>query len=325
MRRLASALVALLLSTSAYAACPKPYSGADLGADLGVLATSLRDQDMEKFLPVGKRVEDGLSCADKAFPKMAYAAVYRYIGISHFRSGDTAGATRWFTTALELEPTFSFDVDELDFADPMRAAFELARDNASVDPVPMRNVTLATDPSSSWLLDGRPLTSPQATLDRPHLLQKVNSADQSVLAVYLIDGNGFPPDAIKSTTPVATAEEPKKKGKDKKPTSTPVATTTGTDDAYQVVKIDRVRPPAKTPLILVGGLSVVGGGVLYGLSFASHGQFDAATDTESLLAAQRKTNLLVVASGAVFAVGVGAGYVGITLDTGPGWVVGAKF
>ena len=74
-----------LLGGSALAACPEPYTGTKLAADLSQLGTSLRDQDMAKFIPSGVRVEAGLACADKLFPRMAYASAYRYVGVAKFR------------------------------------------------------------------------------------------------------------------------------------------------------------------------------------------------------------------------------------------------
>ena len=70
---------------------------------------------------------------------------------------------------------------------------------------------------------------------------------------------------------------------------------------------------------------MVGSGALYALSYMSHQDFEAATTTDAMLAAQKKTNMLVIASGSVLALGVGAGYVGVSLDTGPGWFIGARF
>ncbi len=316
-----------LLGGSALAACPEPYTGTKLAADLSQLGTSLRDQDMAKFIPSGVRVEAGLACADKLFPRMAYASAYRYVGVAKFRGGDEASARRWFRVALELEPTFNWDVDELDFSDPMRALFEEERAKASLPPTARAGQGLVQADGAQWYLDGRTLGAPEATGERPHLLQQLNTTDQTVLQSFLIDGYGFPDSVLKSTV-VATAEPSgktkKDKSKDKAKTTVAPAVTTN-EDGYQVVKLERVRPPLKTPLIVAGGVAVVGSGALYALSYMSHQDFEAATTTDAMLAAQKKTNMLVIASGSVLALGVGAGYVGVSLDTGPGWFIGARF
>lgn len=315
-------LVASLWCRVASAACPDPYTGVELASDLSALGTSLRDQDNERFAAAAKKVEDGLLCAEQAFPRMAYASAYRYLGVAHYRSGDEAGARRWFRTALELESTYNWDVDEMDFADPLRAIFEVERGVAGVAAVPVQGQALATVEGSQWLLDGRLLTIPSATPDRPHLLQQVSTADQRVQAAFLIDGNTFPAEALRATVVVAEAPPPRAR-KSKQPA--PAQVTGKTEDGYQVVRIERIRPPLKTPLLVAGGVGLLGGGAVYALSYMSRQDFEAATTTDALYAAQKKTNLLVLASGGVFAVGLGVGYVGVTLDSGPGWFFGTRF
>lgn len=318
-------LMISLLGGSAFAACPEPYTGQKLASDLSQLGTTLRDQDMGKFVPTGQRVEAGLACADKVFPRMAYASAYRYIGVAKFRCGDEANARRWFRVALELEPTFNWDVDEMDFADPMRALFEEERAKASLPPTARPGQGLVQTEGAQWYIDGRTLNAPEATSDRPHLLQQVNTADQTVLQSFLIDGYGFPDSVLKATA-VAAAETPAKAKKDRtKKSNSPAPVVSTNDDGYQVVKLERVRPPLKTPLIVAGGVAVAGSGALYALSYLSHQDFEASTTTDELLAAQKKTNMLVIASGSVLALGIGAGYVGVSLDTGPGWFIGARF
>ncbi len=57
----------------------------------------------------------------------------------------------------------------------------------------------------------------------------------------------------------------------------------------------------------------MGAGGVYALAWNARGEFDAATTTEQLLAAQDTTNMFVIASGGVFAVGMGIGYWGAIL------------
>lgn len=325
MRALVVMLTAALLgSAPALADCPKPYTGAEMTADLGAASTTLRDRDIPAFTAAGKRLEAGLVCADKAFPKLAYASAYRFIGVTHAYNGDEPGARRWFRSALELESTFDWDVDEMDFADPLRATFEAERGGAESKPVAFPGAAFLSAEGTSWLLDGRPLATPAATVERPHVLQQVRDADQSVVQAFLVEGNAFPT-AILTTppTPVVTQNSKGKKGKGSAPVAS--AATPADDSSYTVTKIQRVRPPAKTPLIVLGGIGVAGGGALYALSYLKHQDFEAATTTEELLAAQKQTNLFVIAAGSVFALGLGTGYVGVTLDSGPGCFVGARF
>ncbi len=313
----------VLWSSVAAAACPDPYTGAELATDLSVLGTSLRDQDLARFSPAAARMEAGLPCVEQAVPRQALASAYRFIGVSHYKKGDEASARRWLRTSLELEATYNFDVDEVDFADPLRTVFEAERTPSASAPAAVAGKSLKTPDGTEWLLDGRPLQAPSATTDRPHLLLQVNKADQKVLGAWLIDGNSFPTEALQETVVAAAAPTKEKKPK-AKVAPQPVAAPTD-DTAYQVVKIERIRPPMKTPLIILGGAGVLGSGAVYALSFSARKEFDTATTTEALLAAQKKTNLLVIASGATLAVGLGVGYVGVSLDTGPGWMIGARF
>lgn len=327
MRRFA-ALVFLWwgLQSVAQAACPTPYTGAQLAGDLGALSSALREGEDTKFIDVAARLEAGLPCADRAFNRAVFASAYRYMGIYRYRGGNEAEARRYFRVALELEPTYEFDINEMDFVDPIRTAFTEERNAAFADKVPMAGVSFSVPAGASVLLDGRPVTKAEATLDRPHLVQIVG-ADQVVQQAFLIDGNQFPAELVKSNAVAAVTTTETKKSKDKKPSEkkdTKEVPVSSPDD-YSVVKIERVRPPAKTPLLVLGGAGMLAGGALYALSFGAHADFDAATNTEELSAARSRTNGLVLGSVGALAAGVGIGYVGVILDAGPGVMIGARF
>jgi len=319
------ALLVLLLATwsgAALADCPAPYTGTGIASDLSVASTALREQNDAQFKAVAARLEAGLPCADTLLPRQAVASAARDIGVAHFRAGDEAGGKRWLRTALELDSTYSFDVDEMDFSDPLRTVYDEQRSAAGVAPTALQGKGLETPDGTAWYLDGRPLSAPSATLDRPHLLQRVSTADNKVLAAWIIDGNSFPAETLQSTVVAAATPSKTKKAKEK---AAPAPQPAADPDAYQVVQVNRLRPPAKTPLMILGGVGVLGGGAVYALSFAAHKEFEAATTTDALLSAQKKTNLLVLASGGVLVLGLGVGYVGVTLDAGPGWMIGGRF
>jgi hypothetical protein len=96
-------------------------------------------------------------------------------------------------------------------------------------------------------------------------------------------------------------------------------------DDYAVVKVARIRPPAKTPLMITGGAVALGAGALYGASFATRARFDAATTSAEMDRYRGLTNTLVVASGATLAIGLGVEYAGIILDGRPGLQLRARF
>ena len=94
-------------------------------------------------------------------------------------------------------------------------------------------------------------------------------------------------------------------------------------DAQDFVRIDRVRPPWKTPALVSGGVAFAGSVALYGLSFRARGQFDAATTESDLYHFQRLTNHLSLASTALFVVGGASTSWGVLLSDSPG--VGIQF
>ena len=94
-------------------------------------------------------------------------------------------------------------------------------------------------------------------------------------------------------------------------------------DAQDFVRIDRVRPPWKTPALVSGGVAFAGSVALYGLSFRTRGQFDSATTESELYHYQRLTNRLSLASTALFVVGGASTSWGVLLNDAPG--VGIQF
>jgi hypothetical protein len=91
-----------------------------------------------------------------------------------------------------------------------------------------------------------------------------------------------------------------------------------TESGVTVQKVERLRPPEKTPLMILGALGVAGAGGVYAMSFATRDQFDSATTTEDLEKARDLTNILVLTSGGVLVLGGVVGYYGIILDGGAG-------
>ena len=328
MRRLVLVIgVGLLWGGAALAACPIPYTGAELSRDLSTMASSLRNLDEPAFLESGKRLDDGLVCADRGVPVRVYASVYRYIGAYRFFRNDEPGARQWFRTAIELEPTFEWDASELELSHPMRRVYEEERATAAASaPQAVEGFRFVATEGSSYLLDGRPLAVPEATLERPHLLQQVSDADQTVLQAFLMDGDAFPTSVIEEdVVEVAAVETKTRTPKGKRGETINDITPSNSDIGYGVVKVERVRPKAKTPMLILGGVGVAAGGALYGLSAMAHQDFAEATTTEALLDAQSRTNTLVIAAGAAAVAGLGAGYVGVMLDGSPGFVIGLRY
>ena len=83
-----------------------------------------------------------------------------------------------------------------------------------------------------------------------------------------------------------------------------------------VEKIERSRPPMKTPALIGGSLLMAGGVGLYAMSFGAHSQWDAATTSKALSEKQALTNGLVIGAATALTVGAGVTWVGVALDGG---------
>lgn len=324
-------LLALSVVAPVSAACTTPYSAAQLANDLQVVQIALRNLDDNAFDAAGRRLDAGLPCLNAVVPTPVFAAASRYIGVWNWTiPGDTSSASRWFRTALELDPGYVWDVEELENNHPVRTAWDQERAAAAAAPVvvsgkelaapgPAGPEALSAHPDAKILLDGRPLTAPFATLDRPHIVQYVSGTTAGGEAVvagsWCIDGNTFPADVLRDPPPVVV--EPERKGRSHAP---PVVVAKNTD-GFDVIEVKRQRPPAKTPLLILGGLGVAAAGGVYGLALQSRGEFDAATTTEDVETLRARTNTLVLASGGAALLGVGFAGWGVVLDGGAalGW------
>lgn len=335
LRALVVSGVFALASSPAFALgdCGETYTATNVQDDLGAMTVALRELDEGAFTMAGERMDAGLHCLDAALPVAAYATAYRLLGAWRYIIGDQDVATRWFRTAIEVDGTFAWDINDLPEGHPMRRAYDGERAIAAQAPMAIRDMVLDPPSGSQILVDGRPLTTPALTTGRPHIVQVVDSSTREVRQTWLIDGGSLPPElmitqaeADARAAALAEAEAGGKGKKKDKGKDDAVAVTSVTEaDAFAVQTVKRTRPLAKTPLLITGAAGIVAGGVIYGLTFPAQQRFMEATTTDGLLAAQTATNTLVIASGATVALGAGLGIVGIRLDSSPGLVLGRRF
>ncbi|NOY26095.1 MAG: hypothetical protein GXP62_09505 [Oligoflexia bacterium] len=331
---LAAVLVLVLPGTEAWAQaeCETPYTVRMASDDLGVMTLALRNLDEDAFNKSGVRMDAGLPCMTVALPVAAMASAYRFLGAWRYLTGDKDTGTRWFRTAIELDPSYVWDVNDLPLSHPLRAAYEGEIAMAGQPPVVIDDMVLDPPPGTELLVDGRPLHEPALTMGRPHLLQLVEAGSQDVREAWMIDGNAVPDRYLISTKEAAQraaalAEVDGKGRKNKKPKnkSADLARAAAADDPYAVRSVTAIRPRAKTPLLVTGAVGILASGVVYGMSYPARKRFDQATTTDDLLVAQSATNALVIASGATLAVGMGVGIVGLQLNGHPGLVIGRRF
>ena len=308
-RHLISLTAGLLLANAAVASCPTSYTPSQLGDDLSAMSQALRNLSKDDFRGPGEAMVSGLPCVDAPLAPVVLASIYRYGGLSYYFNGDTDNARRWFRTALELDPTYDWDVAEVPIDDPVRPVFEGERAQGDRTPEPIAGGrTLSVPDGYRLLVDGRALRSAALTPDRPHLVQLVRVDGNVVETVWLIDGSALPESLLSETGQAVAAAAPATGG-----------------SGLTVERIERTRPPMKTPALVGGGLLLAGGAGLYAMSFGAHSQWESATTSKALSEKQALTNGLVI--GAITAVTVGAGvtWVGVSLDGGSTLNWGMKF
>jgi hypothetical protein len=296
-----------LASADARAECPGPYTIDSLSADLGSMGAKLRSGDEPGFAAVGLNVEKQLVCIQAPMAPVILANLYRSIGLSHYFSDDLDMARWWFRSALELDPSFEWGVGDIASDHPARDVLNQERNAAVAKKIPESGGrTLMIPDGGRILIDGRITTEALLTPNRPHLVQWIDVASNSVMKVWLIPGTALPMELLGEAVAAMEPDEPEVSG-------------------LVVERIERSRPPLKTPSLIAGGLGISAGIGLYVASFSARDKFDKATTNTELEKQQMLTNALVIGSGGAFAVGLGVGYIGLVLDSGPGFRVHGRF
>jgi len=324
MKNLSSLLLGLALlsgaafsSATAQAECQAAYTSDALLEDIQVMAMALQAKDAQSLKGRGAIIEAGLVCLREPMPPALYATVYRMMGVSAFENGNTKLANQWFHIALELDPTHEWDIADVQPGTPLFKAYSDAR-TASVVPVQIEGMALNPPAGSSLLIDGRPLESAAATPDRFHLVQQVSSSNRAVRASWLVMGNALPAQLLleeslsrNEAKDLEQASDTAGKGRRKDE-----EVLAGGYTESEVTPIARERPRAKVPLLAAGSVGLLAAGGIYASSFSTQAQFNDATTTEDLLAAQQLTNTLIIASGGALLMGAGVGVWGVVIDDG---------
>ena len=294
----------LLGGRAAEASCDAAYTAERLGEDMAAMASSLQSRDLSSLGQAGGTLVAGLPCVDFPLAPMILGSVYRYAGLNAYYGGRDKEARGWFRSSLELDSTYDWDVSEIGIDDPIRAVFDEERAAASTEKVPMEGgVQLKAFTDARLTADGRALSKPSLTVGRPHLVQLISTTSGSAMNTWLIDGNALPE---------AVIEQPQ--------AITPVSTgpALGSSTGVAVQRIERSRPPLKTPAIISGGVLMAAGVGMYAASFATRGSFDKASTLSDAESHRTVTNALVLGAGGALVAGAGLTYVGLMLDGGPG-------
>jgi hypothetical protein len=317
-------LLSLSVPRQARAECAVAYNPDQLTDDMSAMTEALRNLDESTFMRIGQQLEANLPCVGRKLPARVYASAYRYIGTQYYLNDDQTTANSWFLTALELDPTFEWDINDLAPGHPLRAAFEAQRELAAIDPEPIKGKRLLIPAGAALYLDGRELTEAETTPGRPHLFQVISENDGSLRQSFVIDGNAIPVAFLQEeVTAAAEADEPA--GSKRRRDRSEVEEGEIAYGDVRVAYVTRVRPPIKTPLMIAGGAGMVVSGGLYAASFAMYNRFEQSTTTDDLLYYQSLTNTLVIASGVTAAAGMSVGYAGVMMGGNPGVFIGGRF
>jgi hypothetical protein len=303
-------LIGSLFSSSAHAFCEgHNFTAKQAALTLSQINSALVKKDTKQIIRDAATLEANLPCMRTPAPPQVFAASYRYIGLGHYYRGDNSTAERWFRTALELNPSHHWGVNEISSDEEVFGIYESQRSIAKTDLVPIEGMQLLPPENTAIYIDGRLWNVASVTPDRPHIVLVASLTDRHIISRHLIDGNNMPDILMAKADP----ENDKKKQKTKKSDKD----VSEIDQMFAVQKVKRVRPKAKTPMLISGAATMVVAGGIYSYTILTNEAFYAATTTDEKTAIRKKNNSLIILSMVVAGMGVGVEYAGIMLDTNP--------
>ncbi|MFK7928522.1 MAG: hypothetical protein AB8H79_10045 [Myxococcota bacterium] len=290
-------------------ACAGDYTSDQLVLDVQAVELAIIDQAAPKALSSAKAIESHLPCASTRLPLGFLSRVYRGVAGGLYVGGDRASAEPWFQTAIELDESYRYGVEDLPGDHPVRAIY--AAMLRVKQPDANRVATLTFVDGGDWYLDGRKLKGPAATPGRPHLLQRDYDGE---IKSWVMSGAAFPKEVMTEVKGAAADDGKGRRKKDKSKFAVDVH-----DMGKGAIEIQRTRPPEQVPLI-VGGTGLIVAGLALGVgSYVSKENFKTINDSEEKLAkSQRTTNRLALGAAAAIAVGAGTLSYGFIVSDGGG-------
>lgn len=283
--------------------CTEKYNPDQLVLDVAALEQAIVASDKDRSLSLAVGVQRNLPCAQQRLPLNFLARIYRALGGGYYVGGDTKTGERWFRTAIEIDETFRYGVEDLPADHPLRPAYASLLQAKESDPVPTAGKVFG--PPGTWSLDGRRITTPAARPDRPHLLQREH---EGTVETWLLDGATFPSQVLVAGKAVAEDKGSKKSRRARR--DVPIQQL-----GQGAMVVDRSSPPEQVPLILTGAGLIAGGIGLYAGSVVSRQNFNTIRESEDRLRkSQQTTNRLVLGSLAAIAIGSGTLTYGIIID-----------
>ncbi|MBW1877593.1 MAG: hypothetical protein JRJ84_04445, partial [Deltaproteobacteria bacterium] len=112
MTGLAGAVLWLTFGT-AQGACPEPWSVDRLDAEVASVEAALHVGDRNRAHRIAANIELGVPCLQSVVPYSRADRIYRAIGAGLYVGGDVERGREWMLTALELNPRFQYQFDDL--------------------------------------------------------------------------------------------------------------------------------------------------------------------------------------------------------------------
>ncbi|MCB9674478.1 MAG: hypothetical protein H6737_05130 [Alphaproteobacteria bacterium] len=252
----------LLLFTLAHAADCEIEPTANAIADLLNDATAAyQDLDIERFQARTDEVRTRLPCVSERLPTYVIARLHRTEGLRAFGDRlDWAGGA--FAAARAIEPDYRFPKEMIPENHPVLDVYR------AVGITPTKTEPVPRPAEGEVRIDGR--AEAKRATDRPAVFQRFDATGDVAETAYLLPEMALPPYAVFVETPEPVLPEP-----------TPVR-----------------AKPHRIPLIAATAATAVGAASLWGLSAASHGQFnDPTTPDAKLPGLQKRTNSATVSAG----------------------------
>jgi len=298
-------LGALALPELAHAqeGCSGTYASDQLVLDVQELERSVIDQDDKAAIATAVKVRNNLACVEQRLPLGFLGRVYRGLAGAYYVGGDRKTAETWYRTALEIDRTFRYGVEDLPGDHPLRMVYASMLQAEEEDAIPVTGK--AFQDGGEWFLDGRRVEAPTARPGRPHVLQRDY---EGTVQTWLMEGNGFPSQALQDGKNLAE-DGRRRRNRDRSKYDVDVQ-----HMGQGAVIVQRSQPPEQIPLIVAGSTLIAASVGLTAGSYFSKRHFTTIEDSEEDLArAQQTTNRLALGAMATAALGAGSLTYGIAI------------
>lgn len=280
-----------LLAASAWAqqTCIQPMSRIQLGAALGDIDESFREEDILDARIRLDQLGDRFPCYEEPMDPGLFARYARYVALAWFYKQDDDQAMRWGLSSRWADPDLAWDAVRFPREHPLRQKVT----ESAMPPLGGEDLHFVVPRDGAVVVNGRLVTEPRVPADLPVLVQ-VFDGNRLLVAAFWQDGNVFPTDFV------APGEEPLPRPSWWGAPSTPSAVT-------------RDRRPFPVVPVATGGVLLVASGVSYALAASAAATMPDLRTSEELTSARTRANALVVVSAAALAGGLGIGVGGVLL------------